>query len=132
MTPLEWIITTGVASVLVVVGQYWTDRRVMRRWGEQAYQHGLDDGWYEGWDDRDADMPRRTPVVAAPIGRHAREDGWSQPAEWDARSLAELATPAPLAIEPPPGELTIEQERLTSEAIAAFDAIRTQTMERLS
>jgi hypothetical protein len=118
--------------ILILIGHHLVSLRVMRREGDRREEIGLTKGWYEGWDDRDADMPRRTTLIAAPTGRHAREDDWSQPAEWDARSLAELGTPSPLAIEPPPGELTAEQERLTEQTLAAFDAIRTATMERLS
>ena len=76
MTPLEWVLFVGIASTLVVIGQCIVDHRIIRRETARAYEHGLNDGWYEGWDDREADLPRAGLETAERIytGRHAT--GW--------------------------------------------------------
>ena len=76
MTPLEWVLFEGTASTMIIIGYAIVANHIIDRKTGRAYEHGLNDGWYEGWDDREADLPRAGLETAERIytGRHAT--GW--------------------------------------------------------
>lgn len=143
MTPLEIDLGVGIACIIIIITQGWIGHRHNKR--ARA--------WAEHWHRKFMDCPRSIAIAAENGFEHGHKKGWEDcldAIEHDKPAAPELTAtitsviprsetggppvtdPANLiAIEPPKGELTLQQEAITTEMLANMERIWNQAQEAL-
>lgn len=136
MTSLEIIVTLATGCIIIILGQWWHARRVVIR--TQA--------WAEHWHRKFMDCPRSISVAAENGFEHGHKKGWEdcldaiehdKPAPLPITATItrvqapDATSPVNLAIEAPKGELTLQQEAITTEMLANMERIWNQAQEAL-